>query len=34
MEIIDCKVLASKCIEELKVKVENKGYSIAILYYE
>ncbi len=34
MEIIDCKVLANKCIEELKGKVENKGYSIAILYFE
>ncbi len=34
MEIIDCKVLATKCIEDLKVKVENKGYSIAILYFE
>ncbi len=34
MEIIDCKVLAAKCIEDLKGKVENKGYSIAILYFE
>ncbi len=34
MEIIDCKALAVKCIENLKLKIENKGYSIAILYFE
>ncbi len=34
MEIINCKALATKCIEDLKSKIEPKKYSIAILYFE